>query len=78
MFVFSGGVKVTISHTVWKKHFPFVYVVIFSKVILENKQVVIHLLMRASQIGSVQKSSKFMKEELIVLTAKLVECVMIY
>ena len=25
-----------------------------------------------------QKSSKFMKEELIVLTAKLVECVMIY
>jgi hypothetical protein len=56
----------------------FVYVVIFSKVILENKQVVIHLLVRASQIGSVQKSSKFMKEESIVLTAKLVECVMIY
>ena len=56
----------------------FVNVVIFSKVILENKQVVIHLLVRASQIGSVQKSSKFMKEESIVLTAKLVECVMIY
>jgi hypothetical protein len=56
----------------------FVYAVIFSNVILENKEVVIHLLPRASQIGSVQKSSKFMKEESIVLIAKLRECLMIY
>ena len=25
MFVFSGGVKVTISHMVWKKHFPYFF-----------------------------------------------------
>jgi hypothetical protein len=55
-----------------------VYIAIFSNVMLENKEVVIHLLLKTSQIGSVQKSSKFMKEESIVLTTKLRECLKIY
>jgi hypothetical protein len=56
----------------------FVYIAISSNVMLENKLVVIHLLLKASQIGSVQKSSEFMKEESIVLTTKLGECLKIY
>jgi hypothetical protein len=37
---------------------------IFSNVILENKRVVIHFLVRASQIGSVQKKLKIHEGEI--------------
>ena len=51
---------------------------IFSNQILENKQVVIPLLVRGSQIGTKKKDSMFMLVAPLVLIIKLVENVKSY
>ena len=52
----------------------FSYVSIFSNQILENKQVVIPLLVRGSQIGRKNKDSIFMLVASLVLIIKLPIC----